>query len=106
MITAALPVRAGMARARENGTKSGNAIGRHVKSGNAIGRPRIDGKVEDEIRGLLGSGKGICSTAVAAGVGVATVQRIKSGDAGLKTGEALGECAHIFTRLGASLLWE
>ncbi len=61
-------VRAGMARARENGTKSGNAIG----------RPRIDGKVEEEIRGLLGSGKGICSTAVAAGVGVATVQRIKS----------------------------
>ncbi len=36
-------VRAGMARARENGTKSGNAIG----------RPRIDGKVEEEIRGVL-----------------------------------------------------
>jgi DNA invertase Pin-like site-specific DNA recombinase len=61
-------VRAGMARARENGTKTGNAIG----------RPRIDGRLEAKIRGLLGSGKGICSTAAATGVGVATVQRIKS----------------------------
>jgi DNA invertase Pin-like site-specific DNA recombinase len=61
-------VRAGMARARENGTKSGNAIG----------RPRLDGKVEEKIRGLLGSGKGICNTAVAVGVGVATVQRVKA----------------------------
>jgi hypothetical protein len=43
-----------------------------------VGRPRIDGKLEAKIRGLLGSGKGICSTAVAAGVGVATVQRIKA----------------------------
>jgi DNA invertase Pin-like site-specific DNA recombinase len=61
-------VRAGMARARENGTKSGNAIG----------RPRIDGRLEAKIRGLLSSGKGICSTATATGVGVATVQRIKN----------------------------
>jgi DNA invertase Pin-like site-specific DNA recombinase len=61
-------VRAGMKRARENGTKTGNAIG----------RPRIDGKIEAKIRGLFGSGKGICSTAAATRVGVATVQRIKS----------------------------
>jgi DNA invertase Pin-like site-specific DNA recombinase len=61
-------VRAGMARARERGTKSGKRIG----------RPRIDAKLEDKIRGLLGSGKGICSTAAAAGVGVATVQRIRA----------------------------
>jgi len=61
-------VRTGMARARENGTKTGNAIG----------RPRIDAKLEAKIRGLLDSGKGICSTAALVGVGVATVQRIKS----------------------------
>jgi DNA invertase Pin-like site-specific DNA recombinase len=60
-------VRAGMARARESGTKTGNAIG----------RPRIDARLEDKVRDLLASGKGICSTAVAVGVGVATVQRIK-----------------------------
>jgi DNA invertase Pin-like site-specific DNA recombinase len=60
-------VRAGMKRAPENGTKTGNAIG----------RPRI-GKIEAKIRGLFGSGKGICSTAAATRVGVATVQRIKS----------------------------
>ena len=60
-------VRAGMARARENGTKTGNAIG----------RPRIDAKLEAKIRGLLDSGKGICSTAALVGVRVATVQRIK-----------------------------
>jgi len=60
-------VRAGMVRARANGTRSGKPIG----------RPRIKSETEQAIRVLLRGGKGICSTAAAVGVGVATVQRIK-----------------------------
>src|SRR5262249_41781639 len=56
-------VRAGMARAK--------ADGKHC------GRPRVDSKTEAAVRALLRKGKGICSTARDAGVGVATVQRIK-----------------------------
>ena len=61
-------VRAGKARARENGTKTGNAIG----------RPRVADDVEARVRALLRKGKGICSTARDLGVGVGTVQRIKA----------------------------
>jgi DNA invertase Pin-like site-specific DNA recombinase len=57
-------VRAGMARAKGEG--------KHC------GRPRVDSKTEAAVRALLRKGKGICSTARDVGVGVATVQRIKS----------------------------
>jgi hypothetical protein len=38
----------------------------------------VDSKTEAAIRASLRAGKGICSTARDAGVGVATVQRIKA----------------------------
>jgi DNA invertase Pin-like site-specific DNA recombinase len=57
-------VRAGMARAK--------ADGKHC------GRPRVSEDLEAAVRALLSSGKGICSTARDAGVGVATVQRIRA----------------------------
>jgi DNA invertase Pin-like site-specific DNA recombinase len=58
---------AGMARARERGTRSGKPIG----------APRISAKVEDEIRATLAAGNGIIKTAKLCGVGVGTVMRIK-----------------------------
>jgi DNA invertase Pin-like site-specific DNA recombinase len=57
-------VRAGMARAKDEG--------KHC------GRPRVSEDVEAAVRALLSSGKGICSTARDAGVDVATVQRIRA----------------------------
>jgi DNA invertase Pin-like site-specific DNA recombinase len=57
-------VRAGMARAK--------ADGKHC------GRPRVSEELEGTVRALLRKGKGICSTARDAGVGVATVQRIRA----------------------------
>jgi DNA invertase Pin-like site-specific DNA recombinase len=46
-------INAGIARAREKGTKGGKPIG----------RARVDPKIEDTIRALLASGKGILKTA-------------------------------------------
>ena len=46
-------INAGIARAREKGTKGGKPIG----------RARVDPKMEDTIRALLASGKGILKTA-------------------------------------------
>jgi DNA invertase Pin-like site-specific DNA recombinase len=57
---------AGLARARAKGTKSGKPIG----------RPRVGDKTERAIRASLKEGIGINRTA--AGVGVATVRRIKA----------------------------
>ena len=56
-------VRAGMARAKSQG--------KHC------GRPRVSSETEAAVLALLRAGKGICTTARDAGVGVATVQRIK-----------------------------
>lgn len=59
-------VRAGVARAKRHGTKSGRAIG----------RPKIDPKREAAVRRSLQAGTGILKTAKAAGVGTGTVARI------------------------------
>jgi DNA invertase Pin-like site-specific DNA recombinase len=61
-------IHAGIARARRNGTKSGNAIG----------RPKLSQKKEAAIRASLASGNGIHKTAKLCEVGVGTVQRIKA----------------------------
>jgi DNA invertase Pin-like site-specific DNA recombinase len=61
-------INAGIARAREKGTKSGKPIG----------RARIDAKVEDAIRASLAGGRGILKTARECGVGSSTVQRVKA----------------------------
>jgi DNA invertase Pin-like site-specific DNA recombinase len=58
-------VKAGLARARAQGKQ--------------LGRPRVGSKTEQLIRSALAAGKGIVSTARTLGVGVSTVQRIKSG---------------------------
>ena len=58
-------VRAGLARAKSEGKQ--------------LGRPRIEHKLEAAIRASLLKGVGICRAASMHGVGVATVQRIKSG---------------------------
>jgi DNA invertase Pin-like site-specific DNA recombinase len=60
-------IHAGIARARQCGTKSGAPIG----------RAPISRKVEDAIRSSLASGRGIHKTARECGVGTGTVQRIK-----------------------------
>ena len=59
-------VRAGMARARAKGTKSGNAIG----------RPSVSSEVEDRIRKLRADGMGMLKIASQAGCGVSVVQRV------------------------------
>ena len=64
-------VKSGMARAKKNGTKSGNAIG----------RPSVSAEVEARIRELRASGLGIVKTAKAAGCGVSVVQRVEAADA-------------------------
>jgi DNA invertase Pin-like site-specific DNA recombinase len=61
-------INAGIARAREKGTKSGRPIG----------RARVDPKIEDAIRASLASGKGILKTARECRVGSSTVQRVKA----------------------------
>ncbi len=80
-------IHAGLARAREKGTKSGKAIG----------RPQIDRRRTEQIRAELQNGTGILKTARLTGSGVATVQRIKatmmaererSGEAGPISGTA------------------
>ena len=59
-------VRAGMARAKAKGTKSGNAIG----------RPSVSGAIEDRIRELRAEGFGMLKIAAQAGCGVSVVQRV------------------------------
>jgi DNA invertase Pin-like site-specific DNA recombinase len=61
-------VRAGLARARAQGTKSGKPIG----------RPRTSGSNERAIAKALQKGMGIHKVAAAVGVGVGTVQRVKA----------------------------
>lgn len=61
-------VRAGMARAKENGTKSGKPIG----------RPTIPQATEQAIRDHLAAGHGILKTAKLVGVGSGTVQRVRA----------------------------
>ena len=61
-------IHAGLARAREKGTKSGRPIG----------RAKIDAKKEAAIRTALASGKGILKTARECGTGSSVVQRIKA----------------------------
>jgi DNA invertase Pin-like site-specific DNA recombinase len=60
-------IHAGLARAREKGTKSGKPIG----------RPEIDWRKAERVRAELQKGTGILKTARLIGVGVGTVQRIK-----------------------------
>lgn len=59
-------VRAGMARAKSKGTKSGNAIG----------RPSVSAEVEDRIRLLRAEGMGMLNIAKQARCGVSVVQRV------------------------------
>jgi DNA invertase Pin-like site-specific DNA recombinase len=61
-------IHAGLARAREKGTKSGKPIG----------RAKIDVKKEAAIRKALASGMGILKTARECGTGTSVVQRIKT----------------------------
>ena len=60
-------IRAGIARARQTGTKSGKAFG----------RPRVSAKKEAAVRVSLAAGNGIRKTAKLEGVGNETVARIK-----------------------------
>jgi DNA invertase Pin-like site-specific DNA recombinase len=61
-------VMSGLARAKEKGTKSGNAIG----------RPAVSMDVEDRIRELRAEGLGMIKIAKQAGCGVSVVQRVLS----------------------------
>jgi DNA invertase Pin-like site-specific DNA recombinase len=61
-------VKAGMARARRRGTRSGRPIG----------RPEIKDKRLTAIRAELAKGTGIIKTARLCGVGVSVVQRVKA----------------------------
>jgi DNA invertase Pin-like site-specific DNA recombinase len=60
-------VRAGVARARREGTKSGKPIG----------RPKIKAEKVQEIKNLLGEGMGILKVAKRVGAGAGTVSKIK-----------------------------
>ncbi len=59
-------IKAGIDRARANGTKSGKPIG----------RPRVLAEVEDAVRAARAEGKGIRKIAREVGVGTGTVQRL------------------------------
>jgi DNA invertase Pin-like site-specific DNA recombinase len=61
-------VRAGLARAKAKGTKSGNPIG----------RPAVSAKVENRIRALRAEGLGMLKVAKLVGCGVSVVQRVDS----------------------------
>jgi DNA invertase Pin-like site-specific DNA recombinase len=63
-------VRSGLARAKRQGTRSGNAIG----------RPRVGDAVEDHIRGLASAGMGKLKIAREVGCGVSVVQRVLGQD--------------------------
>jgi DNA invertase Pin-like site-specific DNA recombinase len=60
-------IRAGIAKARAQGTKSGRAFG----------RPRLAANKQADVRALLAAGNGIRKTARLVGVGNETVSRIK-----------------------------
>jgi DNA invertase Pin-like site-specific DNA recombinase len=64
-------VKSGLARAKKNGTKSGNAIG----------RPMVDPEVEASIRELRASGMGMLKISKTVQCGVSTVQRVVAADA-------------------------
>jgi DNA invertase Pin-like site-specific DNA recombinase len=59
-------VNAGLARAKEKGTRSGRPIG----------RPKVDPKVESRIRAMRAEGHGKGKIARTLGVGVSVVQRV------------------------------
>ena len=59
-------VNAGLARARQHGTRSGKAIG----------RPRLSMATDADVRAQLAKGTGILKTARLVGLGTGTVQRI------------------------------
>lgn len=59
-------VRAGLARAKKSGTKSGNPIG----------RPAVPAAIENRIRELRAKGLGMLKIATQAGCGVSVVQRV------------------------------
>jgi DNA invertase Pin-like site-specific DNA recombinase len=59
-------VNAGLARAKQTGTRSGKAIG----------RPKTGADVEDRIRTLRAEGKGMLKIAKEVGCGVSVVQRV------------------------------
>lgn len=61
-------INAGIARAREKGTKSGKAIG----------RAKVSAEREQAVREALAAGTSILRTAKLVGVGVSVVQRIKA----------------------------
>ena len=61
-------VRAGLARAKANGTKSGRPIG----------RPRVSAAIERKVKALRCTGTGKRKIAQKLGIGVGTVQRIVS----------------------------
>ena len=61
-------VRAGLAKAKKQGTRSGNAIG----------RPTVDAATEDSIRELRAAGMGLVKIAKQLHCGVSTVQRVTS----------------------------
>ncbi|WP_332741274.1 recombinase family protein [Hydrogenophaga sp.] len=61
-------VKAGLARAKAKGTKSGNPIG----------RPGVGEKVEERIRALRAEGMGIAKVAKMVGCGVSVVQRVSA----------------------------
>jgi DNA invertase Pin-like site-specific DNA recombinase len=67
-------VNAGLARARQHGTRSGKAIG----------RPRLGNSSDADVRAQLAKGTGILKTAKILGLGTGTVQRIaeRAADAG------------------------
>jgi DNA invertase Pin-like site-specific DNA recombinase len=62
-------VRAGMARAKETGTKSGNPIG----------RPSVSSDIETKILELRATGMGVLKIAKQVGCGVSVVQRVTAG---------------------------
>jgi DNA invertase Pin-like site-specific DNA recombinase len=62
-------VRAGMARAIEKGTKSGNTIG----------RPQVSANIESQILELRATGMGVLKIARQVGCGVSVVQRVTAG---------------------------
>ncbi len=61
-------VRAGLARAKSEGTRSGKPIG----------RPKVSSDTVAAIRAALADGKGIIKVAREIGVGVGTVQKVKA----------------------------
>lgn len=63
-------VKSGMERAKQNGTKSGKAIG----------RPAVSADVEARIRELRATGMGMLKIAKATGSGVSVVQRVVAAD--------------------------